>query len=88
MKKILNKTHRPLRVGLPQGKTLHLGPKKTGQIADNAVDHPAVQRLLEAGEVEIVDAAAGEERGPQGDEPGHEEVHGHHPKSVHKSGDR
>lgn len=58
MKTIKNKTHRPLRVPLPRGKTLHLGPNKSGQIAFDAVDHPPLQKLVEAGEVELVDEAA------------------------------
>ena len=38
MRTIVNKTTRPLRVPLPGGKVLHLGPKKSGQIADPAAD--------------------------------------------------
>jgi hypothetical protein len=51
---ISNKTKRPLSVPLPGGKKLHLGPGKTGQISDKAADHPALQKLIEAGEIEIV----------------------------------
>jgi hypothetical protein len=53
MKTIVNKTTRPLRVPLPGGKVLHLGPKKNGQIADQAADHPALRKLVEAGEIVI-----------------------------------
>lgn len=59
MKTIKNKTQRPLRVPLPRGKTLHLGPNKSGQIAFEAVEHPALKKLIEAGELELVDEAAG-----------------------------
>jgi len=88
MKTILNKTHRPIRVSLPQGKVLHLGPDKSGQIADNAVDHPGVARLLEAEEVEILDEGGGGDQGHSEGGPVHDSTHGHHPKAVHKSGDR
>lgn len=57
MKTIVNKTPKPLRVPLPQGKTLHLGPLKTGQISVQAADHPPVKKLAEAGTVEIYDAS-------------------------------
>jgi hypothetical protein len=60
MKTVRNKTHKPLAVPLPRGKKLHLSPLKTGQIASDDADHPAVKKLLEAGEIEIV----GEESGP------------------------
>ena len=38
---------------LPGGKVLHLGPKKTGQIADGAAEHPALVKLIEAGTIEL-----------------------------------
>lgn len=53
MKTISNKTQKPLSVPLPRGKTLHLGPGKSGQIASGADEHPALKRLIEAGEIEI-----------------------------------
>ena len=88
MKTVRNKTHRPLRVHLSRGKTLHLGPLKEGQISVHDVDASGVQRLVEAGELEIVgegqqvaDAAAAPA--------GHANTHGHHPDtSVPKRGDR
>lgn len=54
MKEVRNKTARPVRIALPGGKTLHLGPKKTAQIADGADEHPALQRLLKEGSIEIL----------------------------------
>ncbi len=54
MTTISNKTQRPLSVPLPRGKTLYLGPGKTGQIASGAAEHPALKKLIEAGEIEIV----------------------------------
>lgn len=53
MATITNKTCKPLSVPLPGGKKLHLGPLKSGEISPKAVDHPPVQKLVEAGEVEI-----------------------------------
>jgi hypothetical protein len=53
MATITNKTNRPLSVPLPGGKKLRLGPLKSGEISPKAVDRPPVQKLIEAGEVEI-----------------------------------
>ena len=79
MKIIRNRTHAPVRVPLPRGKVLHLGPDQEGRIAHTDVDHPPLQGMIGNGVVEIVDdqvaaAAAHEhEKGP------HAETHGHHP---------
>jgi hypothetical protein len=79
VKTIRNKTHAPLRVPLPRGKVLHLGPNQSGQIAHTDVDHEPLQKLVESGTLEVVDdksAAAAvhdQEKGP------HEDPHGHHP---------
>ena len=62
MKIVSNKTNRPIKIALAGGKFLHLGPLKTGQIADNAADRPAIKKLVEAGEIEIL----GEGEHPQG----------------------
>lgn len=60
MKTIKNKTNRPLRVPLPRGKFLHLGPTKSGQITTEAVEYPNLKKLLDAGEIELLeDDAAG-----------------------------
>ena len=53
MATITNKTLKPLSVPLPGGKKLRLGPLKSGEISPKAIDHPPVQKLIEAGEVEI-----------------------------------
>ena len=53
MATITNKTCKPLSVPLPGGKKLRLGPLKSGEISPKAVDRPPVQKLIEAGEVEI-----------------------------------
>ncbi len=57
MPTIRNKTPDPLRVPLPGGKTLHLGPAQTGQISPKAVDHPGLTKLVDAGKLEITDAS-------------------------------
>jgi len=54
MKTITNKTHRPLSVPLPRGKTLFLGPGKTGQIASEAVEHAPLKKMIDAGEIEVL----------------------------------
>ena len=59
-KSIVNKTLKALRVPLPRGKTLHLGPRKTGRISAHDVDHPPFQKMVEAGDVEILDEAENE----------------------------
>ena len=50
-----NKPPASLRVPLPGGKKLHLGPGQTGQVSPKAVDHPAVSALVDAGKIEITD---------------------------------
>lgn len=77
MKTLRNLTHRALKVRLGGGKTLFLGPHKVGQVADQAAEEASVQRLVAAGEVEIVgDGAAA---GPGGDavSESQESTHGH-----------
>ena len=54
MPAVSNKTQRPVSVPLPGGKTLHLGPGKTGQISAQAVENPRLKQLVDAGEIEIV----------------------------------
>lgn len=50
---ILNKTPRPLKISLPGGKVLRLGPKMVGQISPKAAEHPPLKKLLEEGVIEI-----------------------------------
>ena len=49
---ITNKTGKPLSVPLPGGKKLFLGPGKAGQVSPKAMKHPALVKLLEAGDIE------------------------------------
>jgi hypothetical protein len=87
MKEIRNKTSRPLRVSLPGGKTLHLGPAQVAQIADKAADHPGMQKLIKDGSIEIL--GDGERvigtKGPGGV---HEETHGSTKSFRRGQGDR
>ena len=57
MATITNKTQKALNVPLPGGKKLWLGPLKSGEISSKAIDHAPVQKLIEAGDVEIIDSA-------------------------------
>ncbi|MFH1808249.1 MAG: hypothetical protein ABIJ09_05880 [Pseudomonadota bacterium] len=53
---ISNKTLRALSIPLRGGKKLHLGPGKIGQIDAKAAEYPALKKLIEAGDVEILDS--------------------------------
>ena len=55
MKTIENKTIRPIKVPLPGGKTLRLGPKQSGQVRDGAEKHPGVLKMVEAGTIDVYD---------------------------------
>ncbi len=55
MKTVTNKTRAPLKIPLPRGKSLHLGPGKTGQLRDDAAAQPRIKKLVEAGSIEIFD---------------------------------
>lgn len=88
MKTVVNKTRAPLRIPLPRGKSLHLGPNKTGQIADGAEEHAAVKKLVDAGKVEIFDGGDNQ-RGATGESTvAHETTHGRAKSGIRKSGDR
>ncbi len=89
MKTIKNKTNRPIRVPLPRGKFLHLGPTKSGQITTEAVEYAGLKKLVEAGEIEILeDGAAGAGGGPGSGGSGGERI-GHGGGGVmRRSGDR
>ena len=89
MKTIRNASTRPLRVKLPGGKVLHLGPGKTGQIAAGAEDHAAVRELIESGAIEVLGEGAGNQAtAVQGPRPG-ANTHGHHqPLGIPPKGDR
>ena len=88
MKTIQNCSTRPLRVSLPRGKVLHLGPKARGQIHPEALESPAVKRMLDAGDLEVID----DEEARTGDgstKSGNPSSQGHPPGTrMHRKGDR
>ena len=89
MKTIRNKTASPLRIPLPGGKTLHLAPAKTGQVADKAVEHPRFRKLIEEGKIEIAGEGGSGQRGAGEGSAVPTSTHGHHPtKVVTSKGDR
>ncbi len=53
MKTIENKTNRPIKVPLPRGKSLRLGPMQSGQVRDEAEHHGAVKRMAEEGTIAV-----------------------------------
>ena len=54
-KSILNKTAGALKVPLPHGKALRLGPHQTGQVSHHDLDHPPLKKLIDAGTIELTD---------------------------------
>ena len=89
MKTVSNKTRKPLSITLPRGKILHLGPGKTGQIASNAAEHPAVKKLVEAGEIEVLDQDAQVGDGGGSGRAGRPWAAGHASSNTgHRGGDR
>ena len=71
MRDVRNKTMLPIRIPLPGGKVLHLGPHKVAQIADSALEHAGVKRLVKAGSIEVLgegeraEGASDSGKGPQ-----------------------
>jgi len=63
---IRNTTKKPLRIPLPGGKRLHLGPLATGQVAPKAADSPKLKELIESGEIEVVSGKHSKGSGPAG----------------------
>jgi hypothetical protein len=89
MKTIQNKTHAPLRVPLPRGKVLHLGPGKTGQVAYQDVDHKPLQSLIKEGKIEVLGDGSTPETGREHGRSPHEATQGHHPPTTRQvKGDR
>ena len=89
MKTVVNKTRTPIKVPLPRGKALHLGPGKRGQVRDDAVKHAALKKLVDAAEIESIEGGdrdkmvTGETGGP------HEVTSGRGKSSFRqKTGDR
>lgn len=89
MKTVSNKTRKPLSVPLPGGKTLHLGPGKTGHIASQAAEHPQLKKLIEAGDIEVLGEGHEPVAGDVGGKERRNVMHGHLPGTGgRRSGDR
>jgi hypothetical protein len=91
MRTVRNTTQLPVRVPLPGGKTLHLGPAKTGQISDQAAEGRSVRRLIEQGTIELLggdDRTSGDSPDKSGS-PAHDSKQGHsRPSGVSSRGNR
>ena len=87
MKTVLNRTSRPIRVSLPTGGILHLGPHREGHIQDRAVEGAGLQRRLRVGDIQIFDSESDESQSG-GVEVMQVETHGHHGRDVVVRGDR
>jgi hypothetical protein len=86
---VSNKTQKPLSVPLPDGKTLHLGPGKTGQISARALEDQRFKKLVDAGEIEIVADDSRSTAGPGGTGRGRNFMVGHNSSGgARRSGDR
>jgi hypothetical protein len=82
MKTVRNKTPLPIRVQLGGGKTLHLGPAKTGQISDSAAERESVRKLIKDGKIELLsDSGSGPAQGEGASGPA-ESTHGHPPTTM------
>ena len=89
MAAVTNKTGKPLSIPLPRGKTLHLGPRKSGQISSHDIEHPALKKLLDAGAIEIRADDSGSTGGGAGGTHGRAPMPGHvAARGGQRSGDR
>ena len=88
MKIIRNTTLAPIRVPLGAGKVLHLGPGKTGEVADSSAERPAFVKLLDAGTIQLVGDGDGSARGGDREQDSIESTHGRKATRVQRTGDR
>jgi len=89
MPAVTNKTSKPLSIPLPRGKTLHLGPRKSGQISSHDVEHAALKKLVDAGAIEILEKGSGSTGGDGGSTQGRSPTAGHAvARGARRSGDR
>ena len=84
MATITNKTATPLKISLPAGKTLRLGPLKSAEITPKAAAQSNIAKLVEAGTVELIGGAAGGKRSYSAK--GAQPSAGGGPKQMRKSG--
>ena len=89
MRTIVNKTHRPLKVRLPQGRVLHLGPLKEGRVPPQALESPGIKKLVEAGDLEVMGSESRSSSATRGTGNAATDTLGHHPSTAVRSrGDR
>ncbi len=88
MKTVTNKTRKPLAIPLPRGKTLHLGPGRTAEIAADAATYSPLQKLVAAGDIEVHDEHSHSATGAGGGTAGRTWMPGHGARSSHRGGDR
>jgi hypothetical protein len=82
MKTVVNRGRTPIKIHLPGGKTLHLGPGKTGQVSDAACERPSFQKLVKSGGIEVVGEGESGVSSAGGMPNVQESKHGHHPTTV------
>jgi hypothetical protein len=79
---IRNRTARPITIHVFGGKTLHLGPLKTGEVSDQTASMPSFRRLIDEGTIEQVGTQDGASQPTDGTVTPHEATHGHKPPTV------
>jgi hypothetical protein len=80
VKTIRNKTFKPLRITFSGGKVLHLGPGKTGQVPDAAIDQKSIQALVRQETIEVLEGGDAHVAGSDTTSGGpHEATRGHRP---------
>ena len=87
MKSLVNNTPKPIRLRLPGGKTLFLGGLRQATVRDEALEHPPVKKLIEAGTLEVVEGVANK-RGTGGAPGLGSGGKGHGARAKVQSGDR
>ena len=82
MKSVVNRSRTPIKIHLPGGKTLHLGPGRTGQVSDAACERPSFMKLVKSGEIEIVADGETASSNPGSAPSVRESTHGHASTNV------
>jgi len=88
---VKNRSRGSLKIHLSQGKVLRLGPGKEGQISVRDEERESVKKLIEAGELELVEHGKSKSKTSFGDGaiPGRgSSGPGHQAGKVSKQGDR
>lgn len=86
MKSIKNLTRTFLRINLPGGKVLRLGPGHTGQIGESADEHPPVKKLIEEGKIQVVGEGTNHPTGSNLSPGSSGGAEGHHPRNKSRHG--